>query len=135
MVTPFLNFSGRCGEAIDFYEKVFNGQNKKVMRFKDAPPNPDFPITAETENLVLHAEMEICGTKVNFSDTEEGTVSGNMISLAVDFPSEDEVQHVYNMLSEGGEVLMELSPQFFSPLYAWVKDKFGIGWQIICRKG
>lgn len=132
MITPFINFTGRCNEAIEFYEKVFKGQDKRIMRFKDAPPNPDSPVPEEMKNYVLHAEMVICGTKVNFSDTQQDVVPGNLISLAVNFPTEDEVRDVYNKLKEDGEVLMELSPQFFSPLYGWVKDKFGIGWQIIC---
>jgi len=132
MITPFINFSGRCNEAIEFYEKIFNGQDKCIMRFKDAPPNPDFPIPEEMKDYVLHAEMVICGTKVMFSDTQRGVVPGNMISLAVNFPTEVEVRDIFNKLKEGGEVLMELSPQFFSPLYGWVKDKFDIGWQIIC---
>ena len=133
MITPFINFSGRCNEALTFYEEVFGGQNKRVMRFKDAPPNPDFPIPEEMSEYVLHAEMSICGTNVNFSDTQQGVVTGDMISLAVDFPTVDEVKNVFNKLKVDGEVLMELSPQFYSPMYGWVKDKFGVGWQIICR--
>lgn len=133
MVTPFINFSGRCNEAIDFYEKIFNGQDKRIMRFKDAPSNPDFPVLEEMKNYILHAEMVICGTKVSFSDTQPEVVPGNMISLAVDFPTEADVRDAFDKLKEGGEVLMELCPQFYSPLYGWVKDKFGIGWQIICQ--
>ncbi|KJS84438.1 MAG: hypothetical protein JM58_10815 [Peptococcaceae bacterium BICA1-8] len=133
MITPFINFSGRCNEAIAFYEKVFNGQDKRIMRFIDAPPNPDYPIPEYMKEYVLHAEMTISDTKISFSDTQQGVVPGNMISLAVNFPSEDEVKDTFNKLKEDGEVLMELSPQFFSPMYGWVKDKFGIGWQIICQ--
>ncbi len=132
MITPFLNFAGRASEAIDFYEKVFNGQDKRVMRYSDAP-NPSFPFPDAMKNYVLHAEMTISGTRVNFSDTQQNVVPGGMITLAVDLPTQDEVRSVYTQLSEGGEILMELAPQFFSPLYGWVLDKFGIGWQIICR--
>lgn len=133
MVTPFINFSGRCNEAIDFYERVFNGQDKRIMRFKDAPPNSDFPVPEEMKDYSLHAEMVIDGTKVSFSDTQRGVVPGNMISLAVNFPTEVYVRETFNKLKEGGEALMELAPQFFSSMYGWVKDKFGIGWQVICQ--
>ena len=134
MITPFINFSGRCNEAIDFYEKVFNGQDKQIMRYKDAPPNPDFPIPENMKEYVLHAEMTIAGTRVNFSDTQQDVVYGDIISLAVSFPTIDEVKDTFNKLKEGGEVLMDLSPQFYSPMYGWVKDKYGIGWQIICKQ-
>lgn len=133
MVIPYLNFSGRCGEALDFYERVFDAQDKQVMRYKDAPPNPAFPVPKEMEDYVLHAEMTICGTRMSFSDTQRGAVQGDMISLAVDFSTPEEVTGVFHKLKEGGEVLMDLAPQFFSPMYAMVKDKFGISWQIICR--
>jgi uncharacterized glyoxalase superfamily protein PhnB len=56
-----------------------------------------------------------------------------MISLAADFATADEVVQTFHQLKEGGEVLMELSPQFFSPMYGWVKDKFSVSWQLICR--
>ena len=134
MVTPFLNFAGQANEAIGFYEKVFHGTDKKVLRFGDGPANLDFPVPEELKNHVLHAEMTICGTKVSFSDTQEDVGGGGMISLAVDFQTQEEVRAVYDQLKEDGEVLMELAPQFFSPLYGWVADKFGIGWQIICLK-
>lgn len=134
MVEPYLNLSGKSGEAIDFYEKVFQGQGKQIMRFKDAPPNPDFPIPENMKEWVLHAEMMICGTKFNFSDTQEDVVPGNMISLAVRLATADEVTAVFNQLKEGGEILMKLAPQFYSPMYGWVKDKYGVGWQLICEQ-
>ena len=134
MVTPFLNFAGKASEAIDFYEKVFHSNDKKVLRFQDAPPSPDFPVPEHMKNYVMHAEMTINGTKVSFSDTQDSVKDGSMISLAVDFPTEDKVREAYEALKEGGLVLMELAPQFFSPLYGWVVDKYGISWQIICAK-
>lgn len=59
---------------------------------------------------------------------------GSMISLAVDYKTEQEVREAFEQLKQGGEVLMELAPQFFSPLYGWVLDKFGVSWQLICLK-
>jgi predicted 3-demethylubiquinone-9 3-methyltransferase (glyoxalase superfamily) len=38
---------------------------------------------------------------------------------------------MWNRLSEGGEVLMELGKYDFSPLYGWIKDRFGMTWQLI----
>lgn len=133
MITPFINFAGKCKEALDFYETVFNAKDKHIMYFKDAPPNPDFVVTEQMQDYVLYAEMTITGTKVSFSDTQSNVVPGNMISLGVNLATEAEVRLIFDRLKEGGEVLMELAPQFYSPLYGWVKDKFGIGWQVICQ--
>lgn len=134
MVTPYLYFAGQAAEAVDFYEKVFNGQGKRILRFGDAPPNPHFPVSEQQKNLVMHAEMTISGTKMSFSDTQTETGKGGMISLAADFNTEQEVREAFEQLKDGGKVLMELAPQFFSPMYGWVLDKFGISWQLICLK-
>lgn len=134
MITPYIYFSGRCREAISFYEKVFNGQDTRIMRYGDAPLHPDYPVPEAIKDYILHAEMTISGTRLSFSDMQEEVVPGNMISLAVEYATAEEVEKIFHMLEEGGEVLMELAPQFFSPMYGWVKDKFGVGWQIICRK-
>ncbi len=135
MINPFIDFNGNASEAIDFYEKVFKCNDKKVMRYCDAPKNPNFPIPQEMENYIMHAEMTICGTKVNISDTfgNEVTIGGN-ITLALNFETPEEVTQVFNELKEGGTVLMNCEPTFFSPMFGSVVDKFGTGWQIICRK-
>lgn|GEM_PF-276732 len=134
MVEPFLNLNGKCNEAIDFYEKVFDGQKKTIMRYKEAPPNPYYPIPDELKDLILYAEMNIKGTNVHFSDTQQNVVPGNMISMAITLASVEEVTSTFNQLKVEGEILMELEPNFFSPMYGWVKDKYGVGWQLICQR-
>jgi PhnB protein len=81
--------------------------------------------------------MTICGTDVNFSDTDsdfhapEIFAPSCFISLALHFDSEEKLHIAYESLSDGGQVLMELAPQFFAKMYAWVQDKFGVSWQLI----
>jgi len=70
MVEPYLNLEGKCNEAIDFYEKVFHGQDKTIMRYKKVPANPDYPVRKELGKLVLHAELTVEGTKIHFNDTQ-----------------------------------------------------------------
>ncbi|MHB1314330.1 MAG: VOC family protein [Christensenellales bacterium] len=133
MVTPSVAIPGRALEAVEFYEKVFKGQNKRVLRFGDVPPDPDFPVADGQADQMMYAEMTILGTKVSFSGAEGQADCGGMISLAVDFPAEQEVREVFSKLQEGGQVVTKLAPQLFSPLYGRVKDKFGVDWQVICR--
>lgn len=132
MVEPYLYLKGKCCEAIDFYETVFGGKDKQVMRFKDMPSNPEFPVAEEMKELVVHGEITLADTRFSFSDTNEDVVPGNLISLTIRLSTPDEVTKVYNKLKDGGEILMELAPQFFSRMYGWVKDKYGVSWQLIC---
>lgn len=134
MIEPYISLKGKAGEAIDFYEKAFNSKYKKVMRYKDAPPNPNFQIPEQMRELVLHSDLDIAGTIVHISDSQGDAIPGNMISLSIQFPTPGDVEAAYNELKAGGEVLMELGPQFFSPMYGWVRDKFGVSWQLVFTK-
>ena len=136
MVKPFITFKGDANEAINCYEKVFTGTEKTVMHYGDMPSNSEFPVDESKKNWILHGTLNICGSEVMFSDTDESLHDKNtfvpscMISIAVDFNSEEEIRIAYEKLKEEGHVMMELSPQFFAGLYAWVSDKFGVTWQM-----
>ncbi len=131
MISPALHFPGTCEEAINLYERVFAATDKQIQYYRDAPPNPGFEVTEGMANQVMHASLTICGTPVNFSDSTEPTFAGNMICLNVFFDSADGVRRAWEGLKDGGTVVVELGPQFFSPLYAAVVDRFGIKWQLI----
>ncbi|EIM06946.1 protein PhnB [Planococcus antarcticus DSM 14505] len=55
---------------------------------------------------------------------------GNNMSVTVLFDEIEEAQTVFNKLSEGGKVSMELQETFWSPLYGSLTDRFGIEWQV-----
>jgi PhnB protein len=88
------------------------------------------------KDKVLYAKMTICGTNVMFSDTNtdfhapETFARSCMISLAMNFDSEEALRTAYTLLKDGGLILMELGSQFFAQQYAWVADKFGVTWQL-----
>jgi PhnB protein len=137
MLQPFITFQGQAAEAIDFYEQVFKGTGKEIMRYGDMPENPDAPpIADKMKDKVLYAKMTVCGTTMMFSDTNpdfhapETFARSCMISLAVNFESEEALRAAYEKLKDGGFVLMEIGPQFFAAMYAWVADKFGVTWQL-----
>lgn len=131
-VNVYLTFEGNCREAVEFYAHVFGTDKPEIMSFGDAPPDPDFTLPKEAENLVMHARLQIAGSNVMFSDVFPGTnfVKGNNISLAVVDKSEDELKSIFHKLKEDGKVNMELQETFWSKLYGQVTDKFGVEWQL-----
>jgi PhnB protein len=131
MISPAIHLPGTCNEAIHFYEKVFNATNKDIAYYHDAPSDPGFDINDDMKNQVMHASLTICGTPVNFSDSQDDINPGNMICLNVFFDTKDEVCRSYDMLKEGGKVIVELGPQFFSPMYGSIEDRYGVKWQLI----
>ena len=130
-VSPYINFSGNCREAVTFYAKVFGTAAPRIMTFGEAPPNPAFPLDDAAKKLIMHAEIEVMGTVIMFSDIPPGMslVTGNNVSLTVQGTSEKDLARWFNAMKDGGKVTMELAPQPWSRLYGFVNDKFGIGWQ------
>lgn len=131
---PYLNFNGNCEEAVLFYQKALGGE-AQILHFKDAPPNPNFPVQEHLKDLVLHAELRKEGHVIRFSDTFPGIPfdQGNAISFSLEFATKEEAKSVYETLSEGGKIEMELQETFFSPLYGKFIDKFGVNWQVSCK--
>lgn len=131
-VQAYINFNGNCREAVEYYSEVFGTEKTKIMLYGDTPPDPGFPLTEETKNMVMHTFLNIKGSMVMFSDVPPGMpfVVGNNISLVVSSKDMDEIKSVFNKLKVGGTVGMELQETFWSKYYGFVTDKFGIGWQL-----
>ncbi len=134
MIAPVLHFNGNCAQAIDFYEKVFKVSDKHVQFYSEAPEGSDLPKSEKTKDFVMHSGMNIFGTYVNMSDTLEEVISGNQVILNVYMPSNGDVINAYQKLEEGGKIIVKLGPQFFTPMYASVKDRFGVQWQLISQE-
>ncbi len=130
MIVPVLKFCGNCAEAIALYERAFEVKDKHAEYYRDAPPDSGITVNDVTKDRIMHSGMVICGTYVNMSDTEDDRRPENEIILNV-MTTEADVRRAYAVLAEEGEVAVPLAPQFFSPLYAAVRDRYGIRWQLI----
>lgn len=56
-------------------------------------------------------------------------------NIAVELPDADETRRVWDALAEGAEVRMPLEPQFWTPLFGTLTDRFGIRWMIMQDAG
>ena len=132
MLAVSIDFHGNSAEAIAFYQKVFDATVNGVYYYHEAPPGSGVPITEETKNWVMHSELFIHGTRINICDTTEELTAG-MIRLNVFFSSADEVCKTFELLKDGGKILVELSPQFYSPMSGTLIDRFGVQWGLIAE--
>jgi len=135
MIEPHIVLNeGQANAAIKFYESVFHGKVISVFRLGDMPDNLSQPLPQHMKQLVGDCEIDIQGTILHISDMKsEGKTHDGHISLLIYLDTESELMRVYEMLKSDGEILNEVSPQPFAKMYAWVKDKFGVSWQILCR--
>ena len=132
MISPAIHLPGTCAEAIALYQKAFEMTVNSIEYYRDAPEGSGMDVSAEEQGKVMHAELTICGSRVNMSDSDpEDITIGNMIVLNVFLGSGEEVCKAFEVLKEGGKVMVTLGPQFFSPMYGAVEDRFGIRWQLI----
>ena len=131
-VQPYLNFDGRCEEALEFYKEALGAKVTMFMRFKESPePQPNSPTPAAIENKVMHASFQIGESTVMASDchcTGDPSFKGFSLSLTAKTPAE--AQRFFTALSDGGQVQMPLAKTFFSPSFGVLSDRFGVSWMI-----
>jgi PhnB protein len=129
-VQPYLNFDGRCDEALEFYKKAIGAKAGMVLRWKDSP---DKTIRSPgNEEKVMHSQFQVGDTTVMASDgrcTGKPSFHGIMLSIAAG--SEAEAEKLFGALAEGGQVQMPLGKTFFAPRFGMVADKFGVGWMVV----
>lgn len=133
-INPYLIFDGNCEEAFKRYAEVFGGKLPMLMRFSDAPDGGQVP--AEFKSRVMHVRLDVGDQVLMGSDNcppmpYEGT-KGASVSLNVD--SKAEAKRIYDALSAGGQVTMELQQTFWAAAFAMFTDRFGVPWMINCEQ-
>jgi PhnB protein len=129
-IQPYLNFDGRCDEAIEFYKKAVGAEVKMLMRWKDAPDKS--MCTPDNADKVMHSSLRIGEATVMMADgrnTGHPQFKGISLSLIAKDPAE--AGKLFTALGDGGQVQMALSKTFFSPSFGMVADKFGVSWMIV----
>ena len=129
-VQPYLDFNGRCGEALEFYKKAIDAKVEMVMHWKDCPDKS--MSTAQNADKVMHSQFTVGDTTVLASDGRNGGQPNfNGIMLCITAENEAKADKLFNGLAEGGRVAMPMGKTFFSSRFGMVADKFGVGWMII----
>ena len=113
-ITPFLWFDKNAEEAVNHYLAIFkNSKINKVLRCGDAGPGPKGSILTIAFQLEGQEFIALNGGPI-FKFTEA-------ISLSVDCKSQQEVDDLWEKLSDGGQ----------KSQCGWLKDKFGLSWQVV----
>lgn len=139
-VSIYLNFPRNTKEAFNFYRAVFGGEfsGGGVAHFGDIPSADGMPqLTEEDKNLVLHIELPILGGfKLMGTDAPESmgfnVNFGNNVHINLEPDSRVETKRLYEALSAGGQVTMELQDMFWGAYYGSCTDKFGVQWMFNC---
>lgn len=127
--TPYIFFSGNCGEAFRRYREIFGGE-LELMTHAELPPDAE-PMPGAEPHHVMHAALTLGDGLLYGSDDPTGD-DGPKLGVAVTFTASDvaTAERVFAALSEGGEVEMELEPTFFSTAFGACIDRFGVSWMV-----
>ena len=127
LLTPYLNFNGKAGEAMRFYHSILGGeltmQTFAEAKMAQKPEDNDLIIhaTLKNEGLTFMASDSMPGRPAKFGDNVHMSISGNDGSR---------LTKVFNGLSQGGKVDMPLAKQFWGDTYGQLTDKFGVHWMV-----
>ena len=137
--STYLNFARNTEEAFNFYRSVFGTEfNGPIARFGEIPPQEGMPPMPDADkNLVMHIELPIVGGhKLMGTDAPESmgfkVNFGNNVYINLQPDTREETERLFEKLSAGGEVTMELQDMFWGDYFGSCTDKFGVQWMVNC---
>lgn len=114
-ITPFLWFNGQAEQAAKFYAAIFpKSKIRKVTRYGDAGPGPT--------GSVMTVEFEIAGQKFIALNGDSQFKFNESVSFMVHCKTQAEVDRYWKKLTAGGGKEVACG---------WLKDKYGLCWQIV----
>ncbi len=118
-------FDGKAEEAMNYYVSVFD--RAEIVSIHRYEANE-----VGAEGGVVHATFALCGQMFMCMDSnaKHDFTFTPSISLYVACATEEEIDRLFEKLSQGGKMLMPLAAYPFSNKFAWVEDKYGVSWQL-----
>ena len=135
-VQSYLFFDGRCEEALNF-TRPLGAEVTMLMRFKDAPPQPQQssqdgcgPAQVDPENHACQCDdWRDADHGLRWNEQRQARIQG--LCLSVEAPNEVEAERMFNAIGQGGKVQMPLGTTFFARCFGMVTDRFGVSWMVI----
>lgn len=110
-IYPCLWFEANASEAAAYYSSVF--RNSAIFSSND-----------------LACSFQLMDTKFIAINGSRGNNFNQAVSFFVYCGSDNEIERLYDLLRQDGNVLMPLGAYPWTSKYAWVSDKYGINWQL-----
>jgi len=112
-ITPCLWFDTQAEEAANFYVGLF--ENSRILRTRHFGPGGPRPA-----DMVLTVDFEIDGQQITALNGGPEFTFSEAVSLQVSCDSQEESDHFWNKLGEGGEEVQ----------CGWLRDRYGFSWQV-----
>jgi predicted 3-demethylubiquinone-9 3-methyltransferase (glyoxalase superfamily) len=117
-ITPFLWFDNQAEEAVNYYVSIFkNSKITNVARYGDDAAN----VSGRPKGSVMTVAFQLDGQPFVALNGGPVFTFSPAVSFVVDCQTQQEVDHLWEKLSAGGEAQQ----------CGWLKDKYGVTWQIV----
>lgn len=136
-LSPYLFFSGRCAEAIDFYQHALGAELTYKITFGEMPKQeqhsedggpcePNIP-----DDAIAHASLRIADSLLMMSDgVPESHTHCSGFTLLLDAHDLYEGKHWFDALAKGGKIDMRWQETSWAQGFGRITDKYGIPWMI-----
>lgn len=125
-ISPCLWFDNQAEEAAKFYVSIFrNSKLGTKALYPEGSPGEAGSVMTVAFSIEGYEMLALNGGPL-FKITPA-------LSFIINRETPEEVDALWGKLLPGGEVMMALDKYPFNERYGWLKDKFGVTWQIMCR--
>src|SRR3569832_1454200 len=129
MLDSYIFFDGTCAAAMRFYERVTGGKLTAMLKYSESPDPKTCP--PGSDDRIMHASLVIDGRNLMASDSPAGQHKPMQgFSLALYYDNPEEGKRKFDMLADGGSVVMPFGPTFWAKGFGMVTDKFGTPWMV-----
>jgi predicted 3-demethylubiquinone-9 3-methyltransferase (glyoxalase superfamily) len=119
-ITPFLWFDDKAEEAVNFYTSIFrNSKILNIASYGEEGAN----VSGRPKGTVMTIAFQLDGQEFVALNGGPIFTFSHAISFVVNCETQEEVDRFWEKLSEGGEIEQ----------CGWLKDKYGVSWQIVPR--
>lgn len=138
-LSPYLIFDGNAATAFDFYKSVFGGEFSFVMKASDTPPQGAAKLDPAENDKLMHICLPLSnGQMLQASDmihslcpeNAASLVQGNNQFICIRAATEAEARALFEKLSKGATIQVDMQPMFWGDLFGQLTDQFGIQWMI-----
>jgi len=126
-IIPHLWFEDQAEEAVNFYASLFEeAETGNIARYTEEGQD----VHGQKAGTVMTVDFELAGFKMIALNGGPHFRFIPAISFYVTCETEEEVDELWQKLSESGTAMMPLDQYDWSEKYGWVQDRYGLTWQI-----
>jgi PhnB protein len=129
---PYINFQGKAREAMEFYHGIFGGELELYAADEQGKPR-----RAERGERIMYARLSGDGVLLIASDGHPKfpTTLGDGMAISLIGTDREALGKAFDRLAEGGQAKMPLRDTPWGGAAGWLKDRFGINWNVDVEKG